>query len=871
MQILVMVVSAILSLVVPLNLGEVSGSGTAVGSRGVASYANERSAHQLTAASEGPIGASAQQTVDGQTQVSANDIPQNPGQQLPAKVSADIPDDASVVSKDLAVLKNGTAKDLATGATVTDAKTVGTPSTPPDPLAKTNGKSFIPVDAGVVRDTVTSAQQSSAPSAQREGVSAHVRNVALMNNSYGAHWGSYNGTPAFFEKQGGLFAQQAKGVVDVSQWQGTVDWSKAKAAGVQGAIIRIGYGWGNDIDASALRNIDECKRLGIPFGIYLYSYAENSDNAASEGADVVAKLRQAGVRPGDMAYPVFYDLEDWAWSGHVHPTSPRVYEGIVNAWYAQLQRTGFSNLSVYSYASYLSDELNSASIHARTRWVASYGPRPGFSYPTNDRGWQYSSQGSVNGIAGQVDLNAFGNLNYQSSINVPGYPALTVPNGEYYVNAMARDSSSIDIPGAGRDNGVRPQLYRANGSPAQRYRFTRQGNGSYSIINVNSGKALDVAAGVANNGAVVRQWDANGTSAQQWYLRDSGAGYYVQSALGNWVLDLAGGSVADGTSVRLFSPNATPAQRFLVASTIAMRTDSTVEISSSINQRLAMDMPGASRSDGTPVQLYPWNQTDAQLYRLHSVGNGVYSLVNTVSDKAIEVAWGSTANGASIRQWTSNNTSAQHWSVLNYGGSYALVNGASGKVMDVPGGNAQPNVRMQLFGLNGTFAQRWIVSTRTRIRVQLDSFAYAHRFDCRNGQYVITTALGASKAIDVADGSLSNRAKVRIWRMNRTGAQNWRLVHDSRGYVTLFNKRSGKVLDVINGSGLSRTHVQQFALNGTYAQKWIVVRGSGGQLTLHSALGLGLVLDVTDGSRNDGTAIQLFSSNGTVAQRWVLR
>lgn len=871
MKLLVMAVSAILSLVVPLNLGEVSGSGTAVGSRGVASYANERSAHQLTAASEGPIGASAQQTVDGQTQVSANDIPQNPGQQLPAKVSADIPDDASVVSKDLAVLKNGTAKDLATGATVTDAKTVGTPSTPPDPLAKTNGKSFIPVDAGVVRDTVTSAQQSSAPSAQREGVSAHVRNVALMNNSYGAHWGSYNGTPAFFEKQGGLFAQQAKGVVDVSQWQGTVDWSKAKAAGVQGAIIRIGYGWGNDIDASALRNIDECKRLGIPFGIYLYSYAENSDNAASEGADVVAKLRQAGVRPGDMAYPVFYDLEDWAWSGHAHPTSPRVYEGIVNAWYAQLQRTGFSNLSVYSYASYLSDELNSASIHARTRWVASYGPRPGFSYPTNDRGWQYSSQGSVNGIAGQVDLNAFGNLNYQSSVNVPGYPALTVPNGEYYVNAMARDSSSIDIPGAGRDNGVRPQLYRANGSPAQRYRFTRQGNGSYSIINVNSGKALDVAAGVANNGAVVRQWDANGTSAQQWYLRDLGAGYYIQSALGNWVLDLAGGSVADGTSVRLFAPNGTMAQRFLVSSTSAMPVDTTVEIASSINRNMAMDMPGASRSDGTPVQLYPWNQTGAQLYKLHQVGNGVYSMIDVVSGKAIEVAGASTANGASIRQWTSNNTSAQHWAVLNYGGSVALVNGASGKVVDVPGGNAVVGVHPQLYGLNGTGAQRWVISPRDSVRAQLDRQAAQHRSDLANGSYVVKSSMKQSMVADVAGGSVSNGAEVRLWQANGTAAQTWRVIHDEQGYVTLINARSGKALDVAGGNASNGARVEQYDSNNSYAQKWIAVSGQGNTVTLRSALGLDLVLDVAGASTQNGATMQLYGSNGTAAQRWVIR
>ena len=62
-------------------------------------------------------------------------------------------------------------------------------------------------------------------------------------------------------------------MIDVSSWQGDVDWAKAKADGVEGTIIRLGYGWGNDADTKAQRNINECKRLGIPFGIYWYSYA----------------------------------------------------------------------------------------------------------------------------------------------------------------------------------------------------------------------------------------------------------------------------------------------------------------------------------------------------------------------------------------------------------------------------------------------------------------------------------------------------------------------------------------------------------------------------------------------------------------------
>lgn len=179
---------------------------------------------------------------------------------------------------------------------------------------------------------------------------------------------------------------------------------------MEGAIIRLGFGWGNDADTKAQRNINECKRLGIPFGIYWYSYAYDANCARAEGNDVAAKLRQMGVSPNNLKYPVYYDLEKWTWAGHTPPTNPNVYSGMADAWYGALQSAGYKNLGVYSYTSYLQGPLNNSSIYAKTRWVAQYGARMEFpSFGTNDRGWQYTSSGHINGISGSVDMNAFGN------------------------------------------------------------------------------------------------------------------------------------------------------------------------------------------------------------------------------------------------------------------------------------------------------------------------------------------------------------------------------------------------------------------------------------------------------------------------------
>lgn len=335
------------------------------------------------------------QTGDQQSQDS---MPDNPNAKLPDTVSGEISDDATVVSEDLAVTSEGEVKNIETGETVTDATLVGTQDQQPDPLAKTNGESFIPVSAEDVKNAVADA---------------NVQLSKFESNEYGAHWGTYNNTKAFFDYQNNLFVQQAKGVIDVSEWQGDIDWAKAKADGVEGVIIRLGYGEGNNADKKARRNISECKRLGIPFGIYWYSYADTPSIAKGEGADVVAKLKQFGVNASDLAYPVYYDLEKWTWEGHQPPTDPNVYNDIVNNWYSALQSAGYKNLSVYSYTSYLQGPLKHADIYAKTTWVAQYGARMGFdSFQTNSRGWQYTSSGKVDGISGNVDMNAFGNKEF---------------------------------------------------------------------------------------------------------------------------------------------------------------------------------------------------------------------------------------------------------------------------------------------------------------------------------------------------------------------------------------------------------------------------------------------------------------------------
>lgn len=804
------------------------------------------------------------QTGDQQSQDS---MPDNPNAKLPDNVSDEISDDATVVSEDLAVTPEGEVKNIETGEIVTDPTLVGTKDQQPDPLAKTNGESFIPVSAEDVKNAVADA---------------NVQLSKFESNEYGAHWGTYNNSKAFFDYQNNLFVQQAKGVIDVSGWQGDIDWAKAKADGVEGAIIRLGYGEGNNADKKAQRNISECKRLGIPFGIYWYSYADTPALAKEEGTDVVAKLKQFGVNPSDLAYPVYYDLEKWTWEGHQPPTDPNVYNNIVNNWYSALQSAGYKNLGVYSYTSYLQGPLKHADIYAKTTWVAQYGARMGFdSFPTNSRGWQYTSTGKVDGISGNVDMNAFGNKEYvnggssnalQAAIDVRKMTAVTIPNGNYYINVRSKVASSVDIPGGSAADSTAIQLYSGNSSKAQQFTFTRQSDGSYEIVNVNSGKALDVRNGVAENNAIVQQYSRNNSQAQRWFIRDSGAGYYLQSVLGNWVLDLSGGNTANGAAIRLYAPNGTASQLFVVSSSdVNIATGVSMIITSVANKKLVTDVTSASTVNGARVQLYSSNNTNAQKYRFESIGNGTYKIVNVNSGKVLDVSSGSTANGAALQQYTSNNTVAQQWTVRNYGsGKIVLVSVNANKAVDIPGGNAVQQAQLQLYSPNGTVAQQWLVAKAPlTLRERLNETAAKHRQDLPDGTYTFGSKLNASMKMDVSGASRSNYGNVQIWAGNGTNAQKWKVTHDSNGYVTLTSVNSGKVLDVNGGVSANGTNVQQYDSNGTYAQKWIAVKNSDGSYTLQSALAENAVLDVNGGSSANGANVQLYTSNGTNAQKWV--
>lgn len=191
--------------------------------------------------------------------------------------------------------------------------------------------------------------------------------------------------------------------IDLSHNNGAVDWQQVKAGGqVEFAILRAGFGWDNDkqVDKQFAANVEGCQRVGIPFGIYHYSYAANAEEARKE-AQWLLKVIQ-GLKP---EYPVFWDFERPEQIGGqgYKGLSLSVQMEMIEAWMEELEGAGYF-AGLYSTASAL-QRLQTAypdRLGKYLLWVA----HVNVDKPLVQSGiWQYSWKGRIPGIQGEVDLN----------------------------------------------------------------------------------------------------------------------------------------------------------------------------------------------------------------------------------------------------------------------------------------------------------------------------------------------------------------------------------------------------------------------------------------------------------------------------------
>ena len=249
----------------------------------------------------------------------------------------------------------------------------------------------------------------------------------VQSGTYENAWGYENGN--WVNSMGDpIEGAVAKGI-DVSSFNGAIDWETVKnRSDVDYAIIRCGYG--NDFtdqdDSRWEYNASECQRLDIPFGVYIYSYALNTDEALSE-AEHVLRL----ISGYDLSLPIYLDLEDEKYTGQL--TEQEIGD-IAEVFCDRIREAGYE-VGIYANLNWHRTRLTDSRFELWEKWVAQYNYQ--CDYDGEYGMWQCTSVGNVPGIEGNVDLDFdFIDRGYKTDNLKPvqGLSALPTGNANIYLS-----------------------------------------------------------------------------------------------------------------------------------------------------------------------------------------------------------------------------------------------------------------------------------------------------------------------------------------------------------------------------------------------------------------------------------------------------
>lgn len=184
--------------------------------------------------------------------------------------------------------------------------------------------------------------------------------------------------------------------IDVSKWQGDINWKKVSNAGIDFAMIRSSFGDSN-VDVKLKENVKGCEKYGIPYGFYHYTYARNVSEAKKE-----ARFFLKTIKKYNPEYPVVLDIEESFYDS----MSKKQVTDIICAFMEELENAGYYAM-IYSYANFFKDNTTISRLEKYDIWVACWGDtdKLNSSYDYHYGMWQYSSTGKVDGISGEVDLD----------------------------------------------------------------------------------------------------------------------------------------------------------------------------------------------------------------------------------------------------------------------------------------------------------------------------------------------------------------------------------------------------------------------------------------------------------------------------------
>lgn len=342
------------------------------------------------------------------------------------------------------------------------------------------------------------------------------------------------------------------------------------------------------------------------------------------------------------------------------------------------------------------------------------------------------------------------------------------------VSKLGHDNMFIDISGGSKLSGANIQIHVTNGSDAQKFVFTKTDekvvqNGLYTISNKQSNKKLRIDNDKLNNCTNIKFSNDNDTNGQKWNITYVGGGYYsiFSGFNNNYSLDITGGSSVSGTNLQLHQSNKSAAQLWKFK-----YIDGHYVIYSKINS-LAIDMGDSLEDDSFNTVVKTKTDEDSQHYKLEQtelndtvpnydnadIQEGYYNITSALNDKmAIDVSGGVRTNGNNIQMYTSTTSLNQIWYIKKLSNGYYNVTSALNPniTLDVTGGKGVSGTNIQIHVVNGSDAQSWLIK------------------DLGDGYYTFVSKLG-NLAIDVSSTSIKNGTNVLNNKLTYNPSQRFKL------------------------------------------------------------------------------------------------
>ena len=212
--------------------------------------------------------------------------------------------------------------------------------------------------------------------------------------------------------------------IDLSYHNGTIDMSEVKLSGIEFIILRLGYRKKeNHIDKKFYENYNKAIQLGIPVGVYIYSYALNTSDALKEAKFVIDTVKNL-----KLEYPIFIDMEDADNYKSKKNVNYSTCIDICETFCNYIENCGYY-VGIYANLDWLNNKINDSRLDKFDKWVAQWSKS--CTYKKDFGMWQYSSKGSILGINGNVDLN-YALRDYPSIIKNTKLNSLT-SNNKFYI------------------------------------------------------------------------------------------------------------------------------------------------------------------------------------------------------------------------------------------------------------------------------------------------------------------------------------------------------------------------------------------------------------------------------------------------------